>query len=382
MAPVPARRDRTDITGSDDYRALRDAIINAASQARERASRAVNSELVLLYWRIGTSILAEQQRHDWGDDVVGALAQDLKTRGGLERGFSRRNLFYMRRFAALWRDEQKVQTLSAQIGWSHHQILLDAFADEPSLYEWYADRAVQNRWSVRELRGQIDLKLHLRVGAATSNYPAALGEADGRAALAVTKDPYVLDFISLTEEAKERQLEDALVAEIPKFLRELGVGFAYYGRQHPLIIDGREFFLDLVFYHHSLRRFVVIDLKIGEFEAEFAGKMGLYLNAVDAQMRVGDDKESIGLILCTSHNKTVAKFALHRSGAPIAVANWQTDPTLDVTDDLPADVSADLAGLPEARDELTEHVQRTAELVESSLNVDDDTFDGEVIGES
>jgi predicted nuclease of restriction endonuclease-like (RecB) superfamily len=371
MAPVPARRDRTDITGSDDYRALRDAIIDAASQARERASRAVNSELVLLYWRIGTSILAEQQRHDWGDDVVGSLARDLKAHGGLGRGFSRRNLFYMRRFAALWRDEEKVQSVIAQIGWTHQIQLLDAFAEDADVYAWYIAQTLEHRWTVRELKGRIDTKAHLRVGAATSNYAAALGPVDGASALSVTKDPYVLDFISLTDDAKERQLEDALVAEIPKFLRELGVGFAYYGRQHPLIIDGREFFLDLVFYHHRLRRFVVIDLKIGEFEAEFAGKMGLYLNAVDAQMRVGDDKESIGIILCTSHNKTVAKFALHRSGAPIAVANWQTDPSLDVTDELPPDRSADLAGLPEARDGLTEHVQRTAEMVEAVLNAEE-----------
>lgn len=337
---------------------------------------------MLLYWRIGTSILAEQERHNWGDDVVGSLAQDLKAHGGLDRGFSRRNLFYMRQFAALWRDEEKVQSAIAQIGWTHHIQLLNAFSEDPDVYAWYIVQTLEHRWSVRELKGRIDTKAHLRVGAATSNYAAALGPVDGASAIAATKDPYVLDFISLTDDAKERQLEDALVAEIPRFLRELGVGFAYYGRQHALIIDGREFFLDLLFYHHRLRRFVVIDLKIGEFEAEFAGKMGLYLNAVDDQMRLGDDKESIGLILCTSHSRTVAKFALHRSGAPIAVANWQAEGSVDVTDDLPADLSADLAGLPEARDELTEHVQRTAELVEKVLNAEDNTLDGEVVEES
>lgn len=227
--------------------ALRDGIVERVTTARERAVRAVNTELVLLYWSIGRAILTEQDRHAWGDDVVGLLAQDLRARHDLGGGFSRRNLFYMRRFAALWPDEQIVQTLPAQIGWSHHHALLDAFTDDRDLYGWYAAKAVENRWSVRQLRGQIDLKLHLRAGAATANYATALGEVEGRAALAVTKDPYVLDFIDLAEDAKERQLEDALVREIPRFLRELGVGFAYYGRQQPLEVGGQEFFLDLLF---------------------------------------------------------------------------------------------------------------------------------------
>lgn len=362
--PAVSSRAR-DIAATAAYVAMRDAIVERATAARERAARAVNTELVLLYWSIGRAILTAQQRHSWGDDVVGLLAQDLRARDDLGRGFSRRNLFYMRQFAALWTDEQIVQPLAAQIGWTHHQVLLDAFGDVPDLYAWYAARAIENRWSRRQLRGQIDLKLHLRAGAATANYAATLGKVEGRAALAVTKDPYILDFIDLAEDAKERQLEDALVREIPRFLRELGVGFAYYGRQQPLEVGGQEFFLDLLFYHHRLRRFVVIDLKIGEFKAEFAGKMGLYLNAVDAQLRHPDDAESIGLILCTSHNRTVAKFALHRSGAPIAVADWQTDPDVDITDELPRDLASELPGLPEARDRLASHVAVTAGRVEA-----------------
>ncbi len=362
--PVP-RRGGEAIATTSEYVALRDDIVQRAGFARERASRAVNTELVLLYWSIGRSILSEQQRLSWGDDVVGMLARDLHARGDLGRGFSRRNLFYMRRFAALWPDEQSVQPLAAQIGWTHHQVLLDAFSDRPDLYAWYVAKAVENRWSRRQLKGQIDLKLHLRAGAATANFAAALGEVEGHAALAVTKDPYVLDFIDVAEQAKERELENALLTEIPRFLRELGVGFAFYGRQQPLEVGGQEFFLDLLFYHHRLRRFVVIDLKIGEFKPEHAGKMGLYLNAVDEQLRQGDDAESIGLILCTTHNRTVAKFALHRSGAPIAVADWQTDPHVDVADDIPHGLADELRGMPEIRDQLTTHVATTAERIET-----------------
>lgn len=355
------------IAATGDYAALRDSIVERAAAARERASRAVNTELVLLYWSVGRAILDQQRRHSWGDDVVGLLARDLRAHGDLGRGFSRRNLFYMRRFAALWPDEEKVPPLAAQIGWTLHRVLLDAFGDDPNLYGWYVAKTVENRWSRRQLQGQIDLKLHLRYGAATANYAHALGEVEGRAALAVTKDPYVLDFIGIAEDARERELESALVREIPRFLRELGVGFAYYGRQQPLEVGGQEFFLDLLFYHHQLRRFVVIDLKIGEFKAEFAGKMALYLNAVDHHLRRGDDAESIGLILCTNHDETVAKFALHRSGTPIAVADWQTDPQVEIADELPAAVRDEFRGLPEVRDRLTSHVADTAERVEAHL---------------
>lgn len=364
---LPARSQSSEISTSAEYRALVDDVVQKAGAARDRAVRGVNTELVLLYWDIGRTILAEQDRLNWGDDVVGLLARDLRSRSSLGRGFSRRNLFYMRRFAATWPSAEIVQTLSAQIGWSHHQVLLDALADTPDLYAWYVAKTVEAHWSVRELKGQIDLKLHLRVGAATTNFADTLGDLEGDTARAATKDPYVLDFIELEEDAKERHLEAALVRDIPRFLRELGVGFAYYGRQQPLTVGGQEFFLDLLFYHHGLRRFVVIDLKIGEFEAEFAGKMGLYLNAVDEQLRRGDDRESIGLILCTSHNATVAKFALHRSGAPIAVADWQTHPDIDISDELPGELEGQLPGLQEVRDRLTTHVAQTAEDVEARM---------------
>lgn len=360
---APVVKLTQELAADPDYVALRETVIKRAAAARERAARSVNSELVMLYWSIGQAILVEQERHSWGDDVVGLLAQDLRARGDLPRGFSRRNLF-MRKLAALWPDAEKVQTLSAQIGWSHHQVLLDAFGQSRDLYGWYAAKAVQGRWSVRHLRGQIDLKIHLRQGGAVTNFAATLGDLEGSAALTVTKDPYVLDFIDVADDAKERHLESALIGEIPRFLRELGVGFAFYGRQQPLEIGGQEFFLDLLFYHHQLRRFVIIDLKIGEFKAEFAGKMGLYLNAVDTQLRHPADAESIGLILCTSHNQTVAKFGLHRSGTPIAVADWQTHTHIDITDELPRDLADQLPGLPEVRDRLAIHVSETAGLTE------------------
>ena len=160
-----------------------------------------------------------------------------------------------------------MQTLSAQIGWSHHQVLLDAWADQPELSRWYAAKAAENRWSVRQLQGQIALRLHERQGAAVTNFAAALQPDDADQALQATKDPYVFDFLELGEDAQERNPEQALIADIQNFLLELGTGFAFYGRQRALLVGDQEFFLDLLFYHHALRRFVVIELKIGKFPA-------------------------------------------------------------------------------------------------------------------
>ena len=219
-------------------------------------------------------------RQDRQDDVVGRISQDLRTDTGGVRGFSRRNLFYMRRFAALWPDPENVQPLAAQLGWTHHQVLLDAFADDPERYEWYAAQVVELRWSRRHLKAQIDLRLHERTGAAVANFPAVLESADAQRALDATKDPYVFDFLDLSEGAHERELEQALIDDI---------------------------------------------------------------NAVDEQLRRGDDQESVGIVLCTSHDETVAKLALHRVYAPIAVSTWRTDtppalPPVDVTDHVPADL--------------------------------------------
>jgi predicted nuclease of restriction endonuclease-like (RecB) superfamily len=269
----------------------------------------------------------------------------------------------VRRFAAVWSDTEKVQTLSAQIGWSHHQLLLDSFADEPETYIWYAHKAAEQRWSVRQLKGQIDLKLHQRQGAALTNFTKILEPDDAGAALHATKDPYIFDFLELSEDARERELEQALISDIQKFLIELGAGFAFYGRQKPIVVGGDELFLDLLFYHHTLRRFVVIELKIGKFQPEHVAKMNFYLNAVDEQLRLGDDRESVGIILCTDRNETVAKLALHRVYAPIAVSTWRTDrpsrdlPPIEVTERVPADLG-ELTELDTVRARLVDRVAR------------------------
>ena len=362
--PVP-RRDVDAVAATPGYRELIDRLQRRIRESQARAARALNTELVMLYWSIGRDIVAQQQAGGWGDDVVGRIADDLRAATGSARGFSRRNLFYMRRFAALWPDAVKVQTVSAQIGWSHHQVLLDAWADQPDLYVWYAAKAAENRWSVRHLQGQIALGLHERQGSALTNFAAALAPGDVDQALQATKDPYVFDFLELAEDAHERDLEQALIADIQKFLLELGTGFAFYGRQKPLLVGDQEFFIDLLFYHHALRRFVVIELKIGKFQPEFVSKMNFYLNAVDEQLRRGDDRESVGIILCADRDETVAKLALHRVYAPIAVSTWRAGtpqpelPAVEITEDVPADLG-ELSELDAVRTRLIERVAQHA----------------------
>ncbi len=311
------------VAASAAYRELIERLRTRIHESQARAARAVNSELVALYWSIGCDILQQQRRAGWGDDVVGRIARDLALETGAVRGFSRRNLFYMRRFAALWPDPKTLQTSSAQIGWSHHQALLDACGEDRELYAWYALTAAEQHWSVRQLRGQIALALHRRVGRAVSNFHATLAPADAQCALATVKDPYVFDFLELGREVRERQLEQALLDDVQRFLLELGAGFAFYGRQHALLVGRREFFVDLLFYHHAIRRFVVVELKVGPFEAEYVSKMDVYLSAVDEQLRCGDDRESVGIILCTERDETVAELALRRVYAPIAISTWR-----------------------------------------------------------
>jgi nuclease YhcG-like protein len=183
----------------------------------------------------------------------------------------------------------------------------------------------------------------------------------------------VFDFLELTDDVRERELEQALIDDIQKFLLELGAGFELYGRKKPIVVGGDEFFLDLLFYHHALRRFVVIELKIGKFEPEHVAKMNFYLNAIDEQLRLGDDRESVGIILCTDRNETVAKLALHRVYAPIAVSTWRTDrpprelPAVEITENVPADLD-ELAELGSVRERLIDRVARRAQIIDGGAD--------------
>ncbi|NJM00581.1 MAG: DUF1016 domain-containing protein [Synechococcaceae cyanobacterium SM2_3_2] len=290
--------------------------------AQVRAALAVNRELVVLYWQIGQEILARQEQEGWGSKVITRLAKDLRQEFPEMKGFSRANLLYMRAFAAAWGDESIVQQVVGQIPWGHNVRLLDKLSD-PQERLWYAQQTIEHGWSRAVLEHQIETQLYQRQGKAITNFEATLPKPQSDLAQQLLKDPYTFDFLSLGAEAKERDLEKALLERIRDFLLELGVGFAFVGSQYHLEVGGQDFYIDLLFYHLRLRCYVVIDLKMTEFKPEYSGKMSFYVSAVDDLLRQSVDQPTIGLILCKSRNQTIAEYALRDVNKPIAVSQYE-----------------------------------------------------------
>lgn len=277
--------------------------------AQVRAALAVNSERGLLYWRIGRDILRRQADEGWGAKVIDRLGRDLQTEFPGGGGFSPRNLKYMRAFAEAWPDKAIVQQAVAQIPWGHNVTLLDKLKSQETRL-WYARQAIAHGWSRNVLALQIESEVHARQGKAVTNFGAALPPPQSDLAREVLKDPYNFDFLTLADKHHEADVERGLLAHIRQFLLELGAGFAFVGQQVHLEVGSKDFYIDLLFYHLHLRCYIVIDLKVDEFEPEHAGKMNFYLSAVDDQLRHPQDQPSIGIILCRSHEKIVAEYAL------------------------------------------------------------------------
>ncbi|MGG6241716.1 PDDEXK nuclease domain-containing protein [Nodosilinea sp. AN01ver1] len=303
----------------ENYFALLSGLKKRIQSAQIKAVLAVNRELILLYWQIGREILARQQAEGWGGKVIERLAQDLKREFPDMKGFSRSNLMYMRAFAEAWPDEQFVHQAGGQIPWKHNCVILEKVKD-PTERLWYIQQTVENGWSRNVLVLQIESGLFQRQGGAITNFERTLPSPQSDLVQQLIKDPYHLEFLPLGKKFQERELENALVAHIRDFLMELGVGFAFVGSQYYLNIGGEDFYLDLLFYHLELRCFIIIDLKMGEFKAEYSGKMNLYVSAVDDLLRKKHDNPTIGIILCKSKNKTIAEYALRNVNTPIAVS--------------------------------------------------------------
>ena len=291
--------------------------------SRFRAAVAVNRELIGLYWSIGRDILARQREQGWGAKVIDRLSADLRRAFPDMKGFSARNLKYMRAFAEAWPDEQFVQQAAAQIPWFHNCVLLDKVKD-PSERFWYVGRTLEAGWSRAVLEHQIGTGLYRRQGKAQTNFATTLPAPQSDLAQELTKDPYNFDFLMLRDDARERDLERAVTGPLRNFLLELGVGFSFVCSQYPLKVGEDDFYLDLLFYHLKLRCYVVIDLKMKEFQPEFAGKMNFYLTAIDELLRHPDDQPSIGIILCKSRqNRLVVEYALRDMAKPIGVAKYR-----------------------------------------------------------
>ncbi|TFD05186.1 DUF1016 domain-containing protein [Cryobacterium sandaracinum] len=293
--------------------------------AQVRAQRTVNTQLIELYWSIGRSILSEQEKQGWGAGVMDRLAHDLRLEFPQMTGLSRSNLFYMRAFAAAWTEELPiVQQPVGQLPWGHIMVLLDKL-DDIDTRAWYAAAAAKNGWSRNVLLNQIKNRTLERTGAAPSNFSAELAPADSDLARQIAKDPYVFDFLELTEDAAERDLEQALMDRIVDTLRELGTGFAFVGRQVHFDVAGDDFYLDLLFFHIEQLRYVVIELKTGKFQPEHAGKLSFYVSLVDDKLRREAHAPTVGILICGDRNDHTVRYALGRSGSPMAVSTYTYD---------------------------------------------------------
>jgi predicted nuclease of restriction endonuclease-like (RecB) superfamily len=310
-----------------DYPGLLTEIKERIRSAQYEALKAVNKELVCLYWDIGRMIVERQDVEGWGKAVVEQLAADLRTEFPGVGGFSSSNLWRMKAFFEAYSGLEKLAPLVREIGWSHNLAILERCKD-PLEREFYLRMTRKFGWSKNVLIHQIDNQSYEKSLLGQTNFDQALTpELRAQAKLAV-KDEYTFDFLELGEEHSERELERALIARIEDFLRAMGGMFAFMGSQYRLEVDGKEFFIDLLLFHRRLRCLVAIELKVGEFLPEFVGKMQFYLAALDRQVRQEDENPSIGIILCKEKSRTIVEYALHDARKPIGVATYEITKTL------------------------------------------------------
>jgi predicted nuclease of restriction endonuclease-like (RecB) superfamily len=310
-----------------DYPGLLTEIKERIRSAQYEALKAVNKELVGLYWDIGRMIVERQDVEGWGKAVVEQLAADLRTEFPGVGGFSASNLWRMKAFFEAYTGLEKLAPLVREIGWSHNLAILERCKDALER-EFYLRMTRKFGWSKNVLIHQIDNQSYEKSLLGQTNFDQALTpELRAQAKLAV-KDEYTFDFLELGEEHSERELERALIARIEDFLRAMGGMFAFMGSQYRLEVDGKEFFIDLLLFHRRLRCLVAIELKVGEFLPEFVGKMQFYLAALDRQVRQEDENPSIGIILCKEKSRTIVEYALHDARKPIGVATYEITKTL------------------------------------------------------
>jgi predicted nuclease of restriction endonuclease-like (RecB) superfamily len=370
---------------ASQYAQLLGEVKQRIRHAQARAWMAVNAGMIRLYWRIGQVIASRQQQEGYGTAVIPRLARDLHNELPEEKGFSERNIKRMLAFYRFYPDAaldaapdtapdaELVPQPVAQarlpepcpggavdlplagvefpaglllaVPWGHHAVLMEKLKDA-TVREWYMRAAVENGWSRDLLQDHIAAASHRRAGQAASNFSLRLPAPDSALVQQTLKDPYLFDFLTLADPFHERELETGLIAHLEKFLLELGQGFAFVGRQYHVDLGEQDFYIDLLFYHLKLRCYVVIDLKRGAFKPEYAGKMSFYCSVVNDRLRHGDDKPTIGLILCQQHNRVLAEYTLRGMDNPIGVSSYQ------LTRALPAELQSSLPSIEQIEREL------------------------------
>jgi predicted nuclease of restriction endonuclease-like (RecB) superfamily len=312
-----------------------------------KAALSVNAQMICLYWEIGKTILERQQVEGWGSKVIDKLSLDLSNSFPEMKGFSSRNLKHMRRFAETYPDMEFVKQVVSQLPWGHNIVLLNKLKDNAER-SWYAKKAFENGWSRNILTMQIESNLYQRQALTekVTNFDLTLPKPQSDLAQDILKDPYKFDFLSLGDEALEREIEKELVKHITNFLLELGKGFAFVGRQYHLEIGGDDYYIDLLFYHLNLNCFIVIELKAGEYKPEYAGKLNFYLSAVDDLLKREHDNPSIGIILCKTKNKIKVEYSLRNLHKPIGVSEFM------LVESIPEELKRSLPTIEEIEKEL------------------------------
>jgi predicted nuclease of restriction endonuclease-like (RecB) superfamily len=372
MAKVANKRlaMKSGLIYDSDYKVWLADIKSKIRNAQLKAAVKVNTELLTLYWELGADILAKQAHAKWGDGFLLQLSKDLTTEFSDMKGFSRRNLELVRQWYLFYSDgtargqrattpitKQPVSQLSGnqisqriiaqitQIPWGHN-IAIIAKCKNVKEAIYYVQSTITHNWSRSVLVHQIEQGLYEREGKSVNNFALTLPQPHSDLAKQTLKDPYIFDFLSMTKDYDERELEHALVSHVTQFLLELGAGFAYLGRQVPLQVGEREFFIDLLFYHTKLHCYVVIELKTVDFEPEHAGKLNFYLKAVDSQLRTKQDKPTVGILICKKKDKMVAEYALSDIHKPIGVSEYQ------LTQSLPKKLKSSLPSIKEIEKKL------------------------------
>ena len=320
------------------YVTVIESIKEQIRSAKHRAILNANKEMLILYWNIGKLV---NEHSEWGNKFLKNLSNEISNEFPTAKGFSVRNLQNMVKFYREYSEIEIVQTVAAQIPWSHNLEILRIKSQEQRL--WYINKTIENGWSKNILAHQIDTNLYARQieQKKVSNFPSKLPSPQSELALETMKDPYVIDFIELKEDAREKDLEDALINNITKVLLELGKGFAFVGHQYHLEVAGEDYYIDLLFYNIKLKCYVVIELKIGEFKPEYAGQLSFYLTAIDEQVKEVNDNPTIGLLLCRHKNNVVAEYTLRDMNKPMGVSEYR------IKDYLPENLQNELPSIEE-----------------------------------
>ena len=361
-----------------NYQQIVKVLKNKIRTARLQATLRLNTDLLAIYREVGAAIAEQEQEAGWGAKLVENLSRDLKSEFQDMKGLSPRNLRYMRDFAVAYpyfpflqaplaktlengtkgNEDQILQAPLAKLSWYHHITLLDKVKEEETR-AFYIQQTIENGWSRDVMVHQIEGGLHKRIGQLTHNFAATTDQSE--LITQVFKDPYKFDFIYLGRKAKERDLEDALTSQLKKFLLELGQFFSFMGEQYRMVLGEKEYFYDLLFYHTKLKRYIIIDLKIGEFKPEFVGKMEFYLNLADEQLRDDKDEKSIGLILCKTKDGLVAEYALRDSKKVIGISEYK------INENLPENIQGELPSIKDIEQSLEEELKTLQSHTEKSM---------------